>query len=168
MGAGDMGPKQMNEAAYAALEDAEQVDEAAVEALIIAWAHSVHQTTVLASAQTYAVGLVHGGGVSTVGDLRALLATDVEELCGAPRMPARRLAAHFQTVESGERRVVDAGFTADSDPIGDPNPDPIEGQRQPAEAAGYDSEAVGLDTSPVKSANATESEASAAVGPNCE
>ena len=62
-----MGPKQMNEAAYAALEDAEQVDEAAVEALIIAWAHSVHQTTVLASAQTYAVGLVHGGGVSTTG-----------------------------------------------------------------------------------------------------
>ena len=111
----------MNEAAYAALDDAEQLDEATVEALIIAWAHAVNQKTVLTNAQTYAVGLVHEAGVSTVGDLRAILAADIEELCGAPRAPARRLAAHFRTAYRGERRVVDAGNTDESDPNDNPN-----------------------------------------------
>ena len=158
-----MGPAQTNEAAYAALDDAEQLDEATVEALIIAWAHAVNQRTVLTNAQTYAVGLVHEAGVSTVGDLRAILAADIEELCGAPRAPARRLAAHFRTAYRGGRRAVDAGFEADSGHVSDPNPDPNEGQGQLTGAAGQDSDAAWLDMSPAKSPNATESEASAAV-----
>ena len=116
-----MGPVQKNEAAYAELEDTEQVNEASVEALIVAWAHTTHQRIVLANAQTYAVGLVQVGGVVTIGDLRALIDTDVVDLCGAPRIPARRMAEHFRIAYRGGRRVVDAGFEADSGPVSDPN-----------------------------------------------
>jgi hypothetical protein len=163
MDAGDMGPVQKNEAAYAALEDTEQVNEASVEALIVAWAHTTHQTIVLANAQSYAVGLVQVGGVVTIGDLRALLDTDVVDLCGTPRMPARRMAEHFRTAYRGGRRAVDAGFEADSGPVSDPNPDPNEGRIETAVDAEDDNEDVALDMGPVKSPNATESEGSAAV-----